>query len=232
LPAQQPDLHPAYTGPTALAVVSEADMLAKEALDGGPDGMRGIIMSIAHRKELRKAEAVTAGDLMTSPAVTVTPDDTVEHAARMMYTHQVKRLPVVNAAGRLAGVVSRTDLLTVFDRPDEEIRAEIIGEVIPRLSEPSWYSVRVKDGIVTLEGTPRPTRSAAKSAPRFAMSRGCWPCATASSTRFLPSPPPRVLTSGHELASPEHRDRGVGRGGHRAGGGAGGRADVRPGYAS
>jgi CBS domain-containing protein len=61
---------------------------------------------------------------------------------------------VVNAAGRLAGVVSRTDLLAVFDRPDEEIRAEIIGEVIPRLPEPSWYSVRVKDGIVTLEGTP------------------------------------------------------------------------------
>jgi CBS domain-containing protein len=137
-----------------IGVVSEADMLVKAALDGGPDGMRGIIMSSAHRKELRKAEAVTAGGLMTSPAVTVTPDDTVEHAARLMYTHQVKRLPVMNAAGRLAGVVSRTDLLAAFDRPDEEIRAEIIGEVIPRLSEPSWYSVRVKDGIVTLEGTP------------------------------------------------------------------------------
>jgi hypothetical protein len=42
----------------------------------------------------------------------------------------------------------------VFDRPDEEIRLEITDQVIPRLSEPSWYWVPVKDGIVTLEGTP------------------------------------------------------------------------------
>jgi CBS domain-containing protein len=71
-----------------------------------------------------------------------------------MYTHDLKRLPVVDAAGRLAGIISRTDVLTVFDRPDEEIRLEITGQVIPRLSEPSWYWVRVQDGIVTLEGTP------------------------------------------------------------------------------
>ena len=45
-------------------------------------------------------------------------------------------------------------MLAVFDRSDEEIREEIISEVIPRLSEPSWYSVMVKNGIVTVEGTP------------------------------------------------------------------------------
>jgi hypothetical protein len=45
-------------------------------------------------------------------------------------------------------------VLAVFDRPDEEIRLEIADQVIPCLSEPSRYSVRVKDGIVTLEGTP------------------------------------------------------------------------------
>ena len=45
-------------------------------------------------------------------------------------------------------------MLAVFDRLDEEIREEIISQVIPRLSEPSWYSVIVKDGIVTVEGTP------------------------------------------------------------------------------
>jgi len=71
-----------------------------------------------------------------------------------MYNRRVKRLPVVDAAGRLTGIISRADVLAVFDRTDEEIRVEIICQVIPRLSEPSWYSVRVKDGIVTLEGTP------------------------------------------------------------------------------
>lgn len=139
---------------TVVGVVSEADLLVKEALDGEYRGVRGLIAGTVHRRAFRKAAAVTAADLMTSPAVTVGADDTVEHAARLMYTRGLERLPVVDTDGRLAGIVSRSDVLTVFDRSDEEIRLEINRQVIPRLSEPSWYSVRVKDGIVTLEGTP------------------------------------------------------------------------------
>jgi CBS domain-containing protein len=141
-------------GGRIVGVVSAADLLAKEAFDDGDDGLRGLITSIVHRKALQKAGAVTAADLMTSPAVTIAPDDTVEHAARLMYTRRLRRLPVIDAASRVVGIISRTDVLAVFDRPDEEIRREITGEVIPRLSEPSWYSVVVKDGIVTVEGTP------------------------------------------------------------------------------
>ena len=137
-----------------IGVVSEADMLAKEALEDGYHAWRGIVVPIAHRTERRKAAGVTAGDLMTSPAVTVAERDTVEHAAALMYARGLKRLPVVDVAGRLAGIISQLDVLSVFDRSDEEIREEIINEVIPRVSEPSWYSVRVKNGIVTVEGTP------------------------------------------------------------------------------
>lgn len=137
-----------------IGVVSEADMLAKEAVADGYHGWRGMIARAVHRTERRKAGGVTAGDLMTSPAVTVTAEDTIEHAAALMYTRGLRRLPVVDVAGRLAGIISRTDVLAVFDRPDEEIRVEVINRVIPRLSEPSWYSVIVKDGIVTVEGTP------------------------------------------------------------------------------
>ena len=142
---------------TVVGVVSEADLLAKEALDVGHHGLRGLIAGIVHRRAFRKAAGVTAGDLMTSPAVTTGADETVERAARLIYTRGLKRLPVVDAEGRLTGIISRSDVLAVFDRPDEEIRLEIIGQVIPRLSEPSWYWVRVKDGIVTLEGTPETT---------------------------------------------------------------------------
>ncbi len=137
---------------TVIGVVSEADMLAKAAAVDRP-GIRGRIAGLAHHAERAKAAGITAADLMTSPAVTVTPDDTVEHAARLMYRHKVKRLPVVGADGRLAGIVSRTDVLAVFDRSDDEIRAEVAG-IIPAQSEPSWYSVVVRDGIVTLEGSP------------------------------------------------------------------------------
>ena len=137
-----------------IGVVSEADMLVKEALEGGYHGLRGMIAATAHRTERRKAGGVAACDLMTSPAVTVAAEDTVEHAAALMYTRGLKRLPVVDTAGRLVGIISRADVLAAFDRPDEEIRAEITSQVIPRLSEPSWSSVVVKDGIVTVEGTP------------------------------------------------------------------------------
>ena len=137
-----------------IGVVSEADMLAKEATLAEPAGVRGTFARLSHAARRAKAGGVTAAELMTSPAVTVTPDDTVEHAARLMFTHRVKRLPVVDAGGRLAGIVSQSDVLAVFDRPDAEIREEIMSEVIPGRSEPSWYSVIVKDGVVTLEGTP------------------------------------------------------------------------------
>jgi CBS domain-containing protein len=137
-----------------IGVVSEADMLAKEALEDGYHGPRGMVAALVHRTERRKAGGVTAGDLMTSPPVTVAADDTVAHAAALMYDRGLKRLPVLDPAGRLVGIISRVDVLAVFDRLDEEIRDEIIGQVIPRLSEPSWYSVIVKDGVVTVEGTP------------------------------------------------------------------------------
>lgn len=138
-------------------VVSEADLLLKEALNDPDGGLRATIGGVMHRRRLRKAEGVTAGELMTSPAVTVTPDDTIEHAARLMYARRLRRLPVVDAAGQLAGIVTRADVLAVFGRPDKEIRVEITTQVIPKFSEPSSYSVIVKDGVVTLEGVAETT---------------------------------------------------------------------------
>jgi CBS-domain-containing membrane protein len=137
-----------------IGVVSEADLLVKEAVADEPNVVWGLLAGIVHHDARAKAAGVTAADLMTSPAVTIGPDETVEHAARLMCDRKVKRLPVVNPAGRPIGIISRTDVLAVFDRADAEIREEIMSQVITGRSEPSWYSVIVKDGVVTLEGTP------------------------------------------------------------------------------
>ena len=131
-----------------IGVVSEADMLAKEALIDP-----GVIDGLVHHKEVHKAQGLTAGDLMTHPAVTVRPEDSVEHAARLMYTLRIKRLPVVDAGGGLVGVISRTDLLAVYDRPDSEIRDEIEGLILHEFL-PSQFAVSVQDGVVTLAGSP------------------------------------------------------------------------------
>ena len=108
-------------------VVSEADLLAKEALEGGDARIPGMITGILRHRELAKARGVTARDLMTAPAVTVSPDATVEHAARLLYVHRVKRLPVIDADRRLVGIVSRADVLSVFGRTDEDIRADVLA---------------------------------------------------------------------------------------------------------
>ncbi len=139
-----------------IGVVSEADLLTKEALDGGHAGMPGMISGIVQSQEEERAARLTAGDLMTHPAVTVEPDDTVEHAARLMYARRVKRLPVTDTAGRLAGIISRADVLAVYSRPNEDIRKEICDELIPNgfLADSMGFTATVQDGIVTLEGKP------------------------------------------------------------------------------
>jgi CBS domain-containing protein len=137
-----------------IGVVSEADLLAKEALADDQAGIPGAVTGLLHPKQYEKADALTAGEMMTHPAVTVRPGDTVEHAARMMYTLQVKRLPVVDAGGCLIGIVSRSDVLAVFDRPDSEILAEITHDVILHdfLIDPAMFVVTISDGVVTIRG--------------------------------------------------------------------------------
>ena len=134
-----------------IGIVSEADLLAKEALsDPGP------VAELVHRKDLRKAEGLTAGDLMTSPPVTAAPDDPVEQAARMMHFMRVKRLPVVNPGGQLIGIISRADVLAVFDRTDEDVRKDIVDGILLHeyLVDPRQFRVTVEAGVVTMEGTP------------------------------------------------------------------------------
>ena len=137
-----------------IGVVSEADMLAKEALESEPQGMPGMIAGILRRREHEKARGTTAGELMTSPPVTVHPDDTLERAARLMYTRKVKRLPVVDEGGHVVGIIGRADLLAVFDRSDEDMRREILDQVIRHdlHTDPAVFTIEVKNGIVTLEG--------------------------------------------------------------------------------
>ena len=76
-----------------------------------------------------------------------------------MYTRRVKRLPVTAEDGTLIGIVSRADVLSVFSRPDADIRHEITQDLIlgTYLCDPAHFTVTVKDGIVTIEGAPETT---------------------------------------------------------------------------
>ncbi|CAL9390561.1 hypothetical protein SUDANB176_01253 [Streptomyces sp. enrichment culture] len=143
-------------GARVAGVVSEADLLPKQEFrDSDPDRRT----QLRRLPDLWKAGALTAGELMTSPAVTVRADVTLADAAGLMARHRVKRLPVVDERGVLEDVVSRADLLVVFLRDDGELAGRVRREVVARLfpgPEPA-VRVEVRDGVVRPTGRVRDT---------------------------------------------------------------------------
>src|SRR5215471_19283113 len=141
-------------GRQVVGVVTEADLLAAQA---NARRRLGSGTRPAWWRRSQQHPALTAGELMTSPAITIGPDATVPAAARLMSTHQVRRLPVVDADGKLAGIVSRRDLLSVFLRPDAEIAADVRRVLDDfALAEPEEADVAVRNGVVTLTGNLEP----------------------------------------------------------------------------
>ncbi len=140
---------PVLTGGRKVAgVVSEADLLKGQQRAGGR--ARG---GLLRRGRGAMPQAWTAGDLMTSPAITIHPDAPLGAAARRMIDHHLTLLPVVDAADELIGVISRRDLLKVYLRPDEDIAAEV-GDVLADVLfiDPSAVKVTAHEGLVTLTG--------------------------------------------------------------------------------
>ncbi|WP_329249032.1 CBS domain-containing protein [Actinoallomurus sp. NBC_01490] len=138
-------------GHRVAGVVSESDLLAKEEHKNGGKRRR---LGRRRDRSWAKAQALTAEDLMSSPAITVHPEATIVEAARLLDAHRIKRMPVTDDQNRLVGIVSRRDLLSVFTRTDEEIRDEVRHEVFA-LADPTQVSVYVRHGVVTLGGTMR-----------------------------------------------------------------------------
>ncbi|MDG5806084.1 CBS domain-containing protein [Streptomyces ossamyceticus] len=141
-----------------VGVVSETDLIRRQAALGAGRGRTRQFLGPAPRRSGRRAvdlaSPVTAGDLMSSPAVTVHPEQRVADAARVMERHRVDRLPVVDEEDRLIGIATRRDLLRVFLRTDDEIRRDVTDEVLARALclPPGAVTASVRDGVVKLKG--------------------------------------------------------------------------------
>lgn len=135
-----------------IGIVSEADLLLKarrSELEG-----QDLVHPRRRHDQRTKAEGTMASQLMTSPPITVPASATLAEAARMMQERNVRRLVVVDGRGRIAGIVSRSDLLQVFLRTDEELRHEIRDVLIPALMPTATDKPRVdvRWNVVTLSG--------------------------------------------------------------------------------
>ncbi len=138
-----------------IGVVSETDLLLSQADNAGSTPRpRHLHVTRTARTAAAKSGALTAGELMTTPPVTVHAQEVIAVAARTMARHRVERLPVLDEEDRLVGIVTRGDLLQVFLRPDTDIRAEVIDEILVRTLwlAPHAIGVTVADGVVTLDG--------------------------------------------------------------------------------
>lgn len=150
-----------------LGVVSEADLLHKMEY-AGSEPFAGILERKRRRTARTKSEGERADDLMTAPAIVVSSVESVTTAAKLLESQRVKRLPVVDQYGRLVGIVSRRDLLGVYLRDDDSIRAEIVDEVLRQTLwiEPATIAVTVRAGVVSLAGVVD-TRSTVPLVIRF-----------------------------------------------------------------
>jgi CBS domain-containing protein len=137
-----------------IGVVTASDLLAR--LVHPRLVPRGHRLS-AQLDAYRKRHAACAKDLMTHPAVTTTPDTTVVDAARLAARFRIRSLPVVDDHGALVGMITRSDLVKLFLRGDEDIRRSIEKDLVPRSTVAGCDAVHVDvvEGVVTLSGTVR-----------------------------------------------------------------------------
>jgi CBS domain-containing protein len=109
-----------------------------------------------------RTHARKVGEIMTTPVVSVPPDAELAEVVALMESRRIKRVPVVEG-GRLAGIISRADLLRALERllpsrntpavADAELRRRVLGEFekerwLPR----SYLDVKVENGMVELRG--------------------------------------------------------------------------------
>ena len=135
-----------------LGVITETDLLRKEELQRDPEARHSINLNYRARRDIAMAE--TAGEIMSTVPVTVRPGATVAEAARLMDRHEITYLLVTDGTGELLGVVGPRNLLQVFLRPDAEIQAEIMTDVLAGYlgTNPALVHVEVTDGVVRLAG--------------------------------------------------------------------------------
>jgi CBS domain-containing protein len=103
-----------------VGVVSETDILYKERSVPDRDGLVDWIAHYPDDPPRAKLEARTAGQAMTSPAVTIAPERHLSDAAALMLDLGIDRLPVVSG-GLLAGIVTRADIVRAFATVDVRV---------------------------------------------------------------------------------------------------------------
>lgn len=128
-------------GLRSAPVVDAAGRLVGIITDGDLLRRAGLMTRIGLQKELPadqvhallaalRQSSLTAGEIMTTPVISVRSDEPVRNAVAQMVRHDLKRLPVINEDGRLLGMVSRIDIFRMVEFHQGGVA---VGEEAPRL---------------------------------------------------------------------------------------------------
>lgn len=100
-----------------VGIVTENDLIIKDKKLHFPEYINvigGIIYLESYKKfekEFKKFIAIKVGELMTEDVITASPNDSIEELATTMHTENINRLPVVDNAGQLIGIVTRGNIV-------------------------------------------------------------------------------------------------------------------------
>lgn len=135
-----------------IGIITEADFVATEA-DRRKKKRAGLLRFVYRDEEMASQQKLVK-DVMTRDVKTLGPDEDHADAARVMEKHGIKRIPVVDDDGVLVGLLSRSDILRAFARPDRDILDEVTEHLMKEILwiEPSRVRLTCVDGNVHLEG--------------------------------------------------------------------------------
>jgi CBS domain-containing protein len=134
-------------------VITEADFVKAESKRRA-DRRARLLRWLSREESAMPDTERLVGDVMTSDVITL--DFAADHAeaARLMRKAGVKRIPIVDEAGRLVGILSRSDILRAFARADADIVAEIQDHVMGDVLwiDPKRVNIRCIEGNVVMSG--------------------------------------------------------------------------------
>lgn len=100
-----------------VGVISESDLMWQET-GADPPPYVMVLDSIIYlqnphkyEQEIHKALGQTVGEVMTSHVTTIKPDKSLQEAAQALQQKQIHRLPVLDDAGKLIGILTRGDII-------------------------------------------------------------------------------------------------------------------------
>ncbi|HVW94145.1 MAG TPA: CBS domain-containing protein [Devosia sp.] len=150
-----------------VGMLTEGDLLRRAELGTEEEGRPGWLSFLTSSGKLADNYVHThgrkIGEIMSGGPVTVSADASLEAAVELMEKHHVKRLPVVDAAGQIVGIIARSDIVrSLYEALSRQAPAaddaQITATILAQLKSQPWIGldsikISVRDGVVDLDGT-------------------------------------------------------------------------------